>query len=120
MDNDIYVDAVETDGHRLLAVAAGSLDRPVAACPDWDVAELVVHMGRVYTYIGDLLAHVGSSDQPEVGSASPPADQAVLVTWVAELHADLVDKLRTTDPEAAAWNWAGTGQAGFFARRMAH
>ena len=46
-----YVAAVRREAVALSAVAhAGPLDAPVAACPGWDVARLVGHVGSVHRW----------------------------------------------------------------------
>lgn len=120
MDNETLVDAVDSDGRRLLEVAGESMGAPIPHIEGWDVTQLVRHIGQVYTYIGGLLDHVGSTEAPEVGRGSPPDTADDLLAWAGGLHGELVTKLRTTDPSAPAWNWAGTGTAAFFPRRMAH
>lgn len=119
VSTQIYLDAFDTDGARLLEVAAGALDADVAACPGWDVGQLLAHLGQVYAFIGASVDAVGTDDRPSRPTIEVPDGEA-RVDWLAELHAGLGAKLRATDPAAAAWNWAGTGTAGFFHRRMAH
>lgn len=119
LSTQIYLDAFDADGARLLEVAAGALEADVASCPGWDVSQLLVHVGQVYNFIGSALDVVGTDERP-----SPPAidvpDGDARIAWLGDLHAGLSAKLRDTDPDAPAWNWAGTGTAGFFHRRMAH
>ena len=52
LSTQVYLDAFDTDGARLLEVAAGAMDAEVAACPGWDVSQLLVHVGQVYNFIG--------------------------------------------------------------------
>lgn len=119
LSTQIYLDAFDADGARLLEVASGALDADVVACPGWDVSQLLVHVGQVYNFIGAALDAVGTDDPPSPPSIDvPEGDERI--PWFAELHSGLSAKLRATDPDAAAWNWAGTGTAGFFHRRMAH
>ena len=119
LSSQIYLDAFDADGARLLEVAADALGADVPACPGWDVAQLVAHVGQVYNFIGAALDVVGTDDRPSPTAIEVPEGDA-LIPWLAELHAGLSAKLRATDADAAAWNWAGTGTAGFFHRRMAH
>lgn len=118
MDSQTYIDAIDTNGTRAFGAAESHLDAPVAACPGWDVAELLGHLGQVYAFVTRLVG-AGSSERPEITPVAAPGGDANLA-WVRDRHAELVDLLRSTAPDAPAWNWAGTGQAGFFHRRMAH
>lgn len=119
LSSQIYTDAFDADGARLLEVAAGALDADVAACPGWDVSQLLVHVGQVYNFISGALDNVGTSERPSPSPVDVPDGEA-RIEWLAALHGELSAKLRATDADATAWNWAGTGTAGFFHRRMAH
>lgn len=119
LSTQTYIDAFESDGARLLEVAGDALDAPVAACPGWDVSQLLVHLGQVYNFIGAALDAVGSGERPSPAPLDVPDGEARLA-WLAGLHASVADKLRATEGSAPAWNWAGTGTADFFHRRMAH
>ena len=55
LSSQIYLDAFDADGARLLEVAADALGADVPACPGWDVAQLVAHVGQVYNFIGAAL-----------------------------------------------------------------
>src|SRR5688572_5112463 len=43
-----YVAALRADSAALAEAARLGLDRPVPSCPDWSVADLVGHTGRVH------------------------------------------------------------------------
>lgn len=118
MDSQTYIDAIVTNGQRAFEVAEMDLGAAVAACPGWDVGELVGHLGQVYGYIA-LLADNPGTERPDIRGPLAPGPDEVL-GWSRDQHAVLLETLRRVDPDAAAWNWAGTGKAGFFHRRMAH
>lgn len=118
MDSQTYIDALVANGERVFEAAAVDLTAPVGACPGWDVAKLVGHLGQVYGYIA-LLADVEGTERPDVrGPRAPGPDQ--VIEWARGQHGEVVETLHRVDPQANAWNWAGTGSAGFFHRRMAH
>ncbi|MEM7288314.1 MAG: maleylpyruvate isomerase N-terminal domain-containing protein, partial [Actinomycetota bacterium] len=102
LSTQIYLDAFDADGARLLEVAAGAMDADVAACPGWDVGQLLIHVGQVYNFIGAALDVVGIDERP-----SPPAlevpDGDARIEWLAGLHGGLSAALRSTDPAAPAW-----------------
>jgi uncharacterized protein (TIGR03083 family) len=100
-----------------LAAARLGLDAPVPSCPGWDVRALVGHLARTHRYHAAHLVR-GVTAPPTAPSPEPPED---VVPWFEEGVQVLLTALRTTDPQAPAWNWAPhTPQvASFWARRMA-
>ncbi len=111
-----FTDAVERDGARLLEVAPTDLTAAVPACPDWDVARLVVHVGQVHGYIAGVLENL-STDPPTHRFERPDTDD--VVAWAADARARVVAALGATDPVAPCWTWGEDATAGFFHRRMA-
>src|SRR2546430_15509187 len=50
VDATADVDYLATDCDALTRAAAGALERRVPGCPDWDVATLVDHVGRIHRW----------------------------------------------------------------------
>ncbi len=119
MDPQTYLDAVEREGRRLLDVAGGCLHQQVPSCPDWDVAALVGHLGWVYEYVTQLVAE-RSTERPDLRAPVPPERAEERLEWTGKRWQELLSALESADPDAPCWNWAGTGRAGFYHRRMAH
>lgn len=110
----------------MLADTAARLDlgAPVPTCPEWQLRDLVRHIGGVHRWAA---AHVTQrratpmGDQEETAlMGSWPGDGA-LIDWFREGHAALVRALETADPDVACWAFlpAPTPLA-FWARRQAH
>lgn len=100
------------------ALAAPALDRPVPACPGWDVAEVVRHTAGVYANKVATL-RLGRRPAPDEWRAEPPAGSDLLVWFRATLRA-LLDELIEHDPADHAWSWWPADQSvGFWYRRMA-
>jgi uncharacterized protein (TIGR03083 family) len=114
---DAYRRALRTDAGRLIAAAQRApLDARVPSCPDWDVADLLGHMGRVYRWAAACVeanAPVSPRDLP-----SPPARDA-RVAWV-QSGADRILEVLDQPADTPAWTWAPGGTVGFWQRRQAH
>jgi uncharacterized protein (TIGR03083 family) len=102
-----------------LAVVEAELTSTVPSCPEWTIADLVVHLGGVY---GKVHAHVGrgQTDRPDLAHPTPPAG-ADPVAWWGEQLAAVLTLLERLDGDLPAWNWAPqTKTVNFWNRRLAH
>ena len=118
MEADTYVDALEREAGLLVAAASGGLDRPIAACPGWVVADVVGHLGRVYRSVTDIVSN-RLVEQPTTRVPKPPPGDAAVEFFTTGL-ADLVEALRSTPPDVPVIAWGAVGNVGFYHRRMAH
>src|SRR2546430_16808135 len=55
VDATADVDYLATDSDALTRAAAGALERRVPGCPDWDVATLVDHVGRIHRWVAAMV-----------------------------------------------------------------
>ena len=55
VDATAYADYLATDSDALTRAAAGALERRVPGCPDWDVATLVDHVGRIHRWVAAMV-----------------------------------------------------------------
>jgi uncharacterized protein (TIGR03083 family) len=114
---DDYRAAIRTQADQLVAAAERApLDAPVPACPDWDVAELLGHVGRVYRWAAACVesnAMVSPRDLP-----GPPARDE-RVRWVRDGTTRILEVL-DQPADHPAWTWAPDGTVGFWQRRQAH
>ena len=110
---------IEADGARLLDVASTDLAAEVPACPGWDAARLVGHVGRVWRSVAAHVATRATEVIPGSEIPSPPDGEAV-VAFAREGLGEVLAALRDTDPATPVWSWAGTDHstAGFYIRRM--
>lgn len=119
MDAGEHLAAIKSEGGSLLATATGNLDQPVPTCPEWDVAALVTHLGRVYGWVVGILA---SNGEPFKGERpDPPGERAELPEWFAALHSQLIGALSARPPDAPAWVFSSSApqEAGWWYRRQA-
>jgi uncharacterized protein (TIGR03083 family) len=116
------------DAHRLLArlraeaahIAAFAADRDLGAavppCPDWDVREVIRHLGSVQRRV---TGWVRDQSPPQVWEREPPDGD--VIAWFREGAAELYDELSARQPgEPCATWWPHDRTAGFWWRRMAH
>lgn len=104
---DAYVGDIVREGARFASAAeAGPLDASVAACPGWDVRDLVTHVGLVHLWAATNI--VFPSDRwlsvddfsdlqrywPEYASERPDDDR--LVGWYRSTLANLVEVIDAT------------------------
>ncbi len=110
--------AVEAGGRAVADLATGHLDVPVPACPEWDVAGLLTHLGGVYSFVTAQLRARADAMVPAEGPDAP--EGPAVVDWFRESHQQVLDALRAADPSDAVWTFAGAPNAGFYQRRMMH
>jgi uncharacterized protein (TIGR03083 family) len=115
--SDRYVHLLHVEGEALLAAAEGRLDRPVPACDDWTVRDVVEHVGTVYAHKVAALRH---GRHPEPGEwQGPPAGEDP-ITWCHALLHQIAGALAHRAADEPAWTWCEAEQTvGFWQRRMA-
>lgn len=114
-----YLDHLRTESARFRAVLADCDPRArVPACPDWDAADLLWHLGEVQWFWSRVIG-----DRP----AGPPEDRpdrpegvAALLDFFDASSAALVTALEAADPAEPAWSWSDEQRVGFTYRRQAH
>ena len=122
MDIATHLNALEHEG-RLLADSAGSagLDADVPACPDWQVRDLLQHVGQVHRWALSYLS-TGRTTPPDADDspAQPPPD-GQLLDWFRDGHADLLTTLTDAPDDLQCWAFLpAPSPRAFWARRQAH
>jgi uncharacterized protein (TIGR03083 family) len=124
MDRATALDAVDLESSRFLVAAsrgAASLDAPVPTCPDWDVAQLVNHLGFIYSRLA-LIVSAQLTEPPQRSALPPAPDGEARLAWFAEQRTAMLATLETADDSTLVWNWTANspGPTSFWVRRMAH
>jgi len=115
-----HCDALRREGDALAAAArTAGIDAVVPSCPDWQVADLLAHLGRFHRWIADIVAAGGTDPADHRADAEPPAP-AERLAWFEEGVDRIVDALRAAEPASPAWSWTTDNTAGFWARRQAN
>ncbi len=116
MEPAAHLDILTERSDALLDAAAGSTGVPVPTCPDWTVADLVVHMGLVWGWAAQI---VTTKERARFGE--PPEDRGgpALRTWAKARAARLIGTLGAADPEVDCWTFGPPRSARFWFRRQA-
>lgn len=117
---DDHRTALLADVDRFVAtIRADALGNRVAACPDWNLGELVGHLGSVHHW----------ATQAVVTAAQPPAREqpadtthaAALTDWYRAAAAGLVAALDERSPDDLTWSpFTVPPTVAFWWRRQAH
>ena len=119
MESAAYLDAIRTNATLLVdAAEAAGLDARVPTCPEWTVADLLGHIGRVHRWAAgnvDRAPDKGFWPGNEIEIPEPPQRPS----WVREGAVALAAALdRPSD--SPAWTWLPPSTIGFWQRRQAH
>ncbi|MGQ0467099.1 MAG: maleylpyruvate isomerase family mycothiol-dependent enzyme [Sporichthyaceae bacterium] len=100
------------------ATASADMSLPVPGCPDWDLAELLRHTGRVHRWVTGFVAE-RATEFPgwSKGVTDVPEDAAGLSDWLAAGAEPLLAQL-SGDPATEVWSFAPGGSIGWWRRRM--
>jgi uncharacterized protein (TIGR03083 family) len=96
----------------------GALDLPVPSCPDWTIADLVIHLGSVHRWAEHMVRGLSPTrigfDQLGLGQPEPSGP------WIREGGQVLLSTLRAADPDAPMWAWGTDQHVRFWSRRQLH
>jgi uncharacterized protein (TIGR03083 family) len=109
--------ALRRDGDAFAdAAGAAAPTAAVPACPGWDVAELVWHLGEVHRFWSEIVER--RLTDPSGVRIERPVD-AQLLPWYRAGLDRLIDVLRANDDTVPVWTWSPRNDVGFVVRRMA-
>ncbi|MEV7023253.1 maleylpyruvate isomerase family mycothiol-dependent enzyme [Kitasatospora sp. NPDC093558] len=125
MEISEHIDALRREGTLLAdAAARAGLTAPVPTCPDWQVADLLRHVGVVHRWATAHPAHglrepLNLDGENEL--VGPMPSDAALLDWYREGHAALVDTLVAAPADVDCWFFLpAPSPLAFWARRQAH
>ena len=120
MDYPDYCNALRREGHALTTAArAAGVDARVPSCPEWQIADLLGHVGRLHRWVAAIVESGGEHPSDHWSDAEPPA-AGERIDWF-DGGVDLVtDTLLRAEPTTPAWSWTTDNTAGFWARRQAN
>jgi uncharacterized protein (TIGR03083 family) len=116
---DTYLDAIRANATELVdAAERTTLDAPVPTCPDWTVADLLGHIGRVHRMAaGNAVRAPEDGFWP--GKEIEIPEPAARAAWVRE-GADQLVAVLDRPSEQPASTFFPPGNVGFWQRRQAH
>ena len=122
MTPEQHLQTLREENARFAAAAAAARTRVgwgarVPGCPEWDLADLVWHLGEVQHFWGWLVRTRATSPAgyPEPGR---PADDD-LPAFAAARARELEDALSRAEPTDPVWTWAPQQDVAFVLRRQA-
>src|SRR4051794_3379561 len=104
------VDQLATDGAALLATAtatATDLRASIAACPGWDLGDLVYHVGEVWASWARVVGERITDASFDEHAVPPRPADTELVAWARSQLDHLTPVLRAADGTQPAWTWTG-------------
>lgn len=115
-----YTEAIRREGHALAnAAQTAGLDATVPSCPEWRVADLLSHLGRIHRWVTAIVEQRPGATEQHWSQAEPPAEPERLAWFTAGVD-PFADALAAADPATEVWTWSDDKTVGFWARRQAH
>lgn len=118
---DEFLDCFHRDAELFEAAvrAGGDLDAPIDGAPDWDLAELVHHIGGLHRFVTEAIA---TGAKPTSGWGRGPDDRAQLADWFASGAAELEAALRAHPDDTATYTFFDNAPktVGTWVRRQCH
>ncbi len=112
---DLLADEVERAASVVAEVPA---EAAVPSCPDWNVGDLALHLGRVHRWADGLVAALAEEPQAAIEAFADPGPPTA--GWLRSGGTSLLDTLRGADPDAPMWAWGADQHVRFWSRRQLH
>jgi uncharacterized protein (TIGR03083 family) len=105
-----FLDAIRRESYLFYATAdAADPTLDVPSCPDWNIADLIWHLGEVHWFWAtDIEARASDPAQVEkVGERPPrPSEHRELIAWGRTQADRLIHVLEATGDDVPVWTWA--------------
>ncbi|WP_249997960.1 maleylpyruvate isomerase family mycothiol-dependent enzyme [Actinoplanes sp. M2I2] len=94
------------------AVAAAAVPGArVPGCPDWDLGDLVAHLGAVQRFWAVVVTEGDPTGPPPAAALGDREPRGDLLQWSAESTDLLLKALHSSSADAPAWAWWGASSA---------
>jgi uncharacterized protein (TIGR03083 family) len=118
MNSSTLLDGIRSHSAVLAIDAARDLGAHVEHCPEWTVADLVVHIGDVQWFWAEVVTRRVQA-RSELDQVVRPSDRGEPLRWFRAQTDRLVDALAACTDDVALWTWWPPSQnAGFVKRRQ--
>lgn len=99
---------IRQDGELFYATAADADSKlGVPCCPDWNIDDLVWHLGQVHGFwAADIERRATAPEKVEANKPKRPAKYPELVEWGRTQLERLLQALEATPDDVAVWTWA--------------
>jgi uncharacterized protein (TIGR03083 family) len=114
MPASVHLEAISTEGRRLLNFARRDLERVVPQYPTWTLRGLVTHTASIHAR---TIAVCSSLPQDRIPAPELPPGRGPLA-WYAETLSAMVAAFRSADPHAEVWFFTADRTIGAWERRM--
>lgn len=117
LDTGAHLSALAADSQAVADLAEDRMELKVPTCPDWTVADLLGHLGGVYSWVWLVVRADG--EKPDKGRDVAPEDPAGMVQWFRQQRAAALSALESKEPGEPAWSFVGRRDVGWWRRRQA-
>lgn len=95
---------------------------PVPTCPDWNLSQLVKHVGRGNRWSAQIIEErrYEPLDPREVRDGKPPEDPEAAIAWFRQGAQLILDAIDHVGGDARVWTFIGAKPAGWWVRRRVH
>jgi len=117
LSRETYLETLDGDARSFgELLRRGDLTAPVPDCPGWSLADLTRHLGGVHRWAHGIVTTGSPGDEP-----TGPDAHDELIDWFDTGAAQLLDALRTADPETPVWTFGPKPRrVEFWVRRQPH
>lgn len=109
-------DHLRSDAAKIVAAAASNMDRVVFPDPEWNVEQLIKHLGAHHRWVTDSI-EAQDPDTVTEDVLDPDLAGRELLSWFTEGVEHLASLLESVPEDRPAWSWAGDHRKAFWARR---
>jgi len=101
-----HLEPLRAESDRFAAAISGAdPGARVPSCPDWDLRELVAHLGRVQRFWAGVIERGEDVEPQDPDESLRPAEGEDLVTWFRAGADDLLAAVAAAPPDRPAWTW---------------
>jgi uncharacterized protein (TIGR03083 family) len=126
MNTSEYISALAEQGELLARAATGiDLDTRVPTCPEWNLRQLLTHIGGVHRWAASYVTSgrpdmLTDEEEGTLFGSDRPTDHDI-VDWFHQGHTALLEALGSAPPDLACWTFMpAPSPVEFWARRQAH